>query len=549
MVVLIPRPWASAIAPFAAGAALLAGVFAGAAQAINLFTLDPQADSIGPIVTDAAGNGYVAWLRTGVPDDSTMFCKLPPGARGCANPITLAPPGSDPTLNTPSQPFAVLGGAGTPAGSVYVVENRYVANDTVIWKSTDGGQTFGGPDDIGAGCYSGNTDIDDVLWWNGSVGFVTGAHNPGLGYGFSVYGETCAGPAATPGTGPGQGATGWQFGNPGGGGVGSATLGFASNSDPRSDQVEAYSLLTTLYTVDFFRFSAPNLPPGTPGDFASTLPSNWAGPTKLTDGYLPRLAGGPAGLFLVTEDYTEGNAYPSAVNLRKYDPVHHVFGSPTTLVTDPQNQVQLFDGGGLGENPDTGELVAAWPGVRASDGAAVMRLWTSTDGGSTFSPQEDIAILGGGYTIEDNARLAVADNGQGFLTFQDSEGLKVADLTPFLIVLSLGSGRTPKVPVRCGAVTGGKCKVKASILFTKAGKHHHTRPVTIATGHGTIAGGNATELPLRLTAAGRHRLATTNGPLDASLTVIIHLQHPSRGPQHTITPVTVQAAATTGQRS
>jgi hypothetical protein len=515
------------LCPTVLGALALAGMLVGPAQAANLFTLDPQADSFGPIVTDAAGNGYVAWLHTGTPNDSTMFCKLAPGARRCANPITLPAPAGDPTLNTPSQPFAVLGGAGTPAGTVYVVENRYVANDTVIWKSTDAGQTFSGPDDIGQGCYSNNTNIDDVLWWNGAVGFVTGSHNPGLGYGFSVYGETCAGPLATPGTGPGQGATGWQFGNPGSGGVGSATLGFASSSNPKSDQIEAYWLLSTPPTVDFFRYSERTTEITPKEDLSSTLPSNWAGPIRLTDGYLPRLAGGAAGLFLLSADATSQGADPSAVDVRKYDPTQHTFGQPVNLQTFQQSEVGLFDGGALGENADTGELVAAWP-HSSTTGGSLMRLYLSTNGGASFSPGEEVAAIGGGYAIEDNARLAVADNGAGFLTFKDSGGLEVSDLNPTSLQFSVlsSNGNAVTVPVICPA-PHGHCAVRVSIT---QGTHKASLAVaarrasggTIASGSFMITAGATKKLKVPLTAAGRRALHAHHGRLKATLSLTLH---------------------------
>ena len=57
---------------------------APAARAAAQFTLDARADSFGPVVTDSAGNGYVAWEHTtSSGSDVPMFCKLAPGATRC----------------------------------------------------------------------------------------------------------------------------------------------------------------------------------------------------------------------------------------------------------------------------------------------------------------------------------------------------------------------------------------------------------------------------------------------------------------------------------
>jgi hypothetical protein len=79
---------------------------ATSARGADLFTLDTRAASFAPVVVDSAGNGYVAWLRAGTPGD-VMFCKLPRGARACAAPVALAPPGGAPT-DEASQPFPIV---------------------------------------------------------------------------------------------------------------------------------------------------------------------------------------------------------------------------------------------------------------------------------------------------------------------------------------------------------------------------------------------------------------------------------------------------------
>ena len=58
-----------------------------------------------------------------------------------------------------------------------------------------------------------------------------------------------------------------------------------------------------------------------------------------------------------------------------------------------------------------------------------MRLFSSSDGGASFA-ETDIAHIGGAYSIGDNAQLAIADSGAGWLTFSDEEGLHMADTAP-----------------------------------------------------------------------------------------------------------------------
>ena len=189
-------------------AAALGCAAAGSASAAQ-FTIDSHASSIGPIVTDAAGNGYIAWERAGSGATIPMFCKLSPGASKCAHPVTLAlPGGTQDSANSALALFPILG----PGKVVWIVTDRYVQDDTVIWTSTDGGASFGPPHDIpsgqqcrvGAPCqdsvpYTGLTGLDDTQpitesgdtynrqTYIDGVGqptapFLQSSHDPGLGW-------------------------------------------------------------------------------------------------------------------------------------------------------------------------------------------------------------------------------------------------------------------------------------------------------------------------------------------------------------------------------
>ncbi len=120
-----------------AAAPVLAGALAGRAAA-NQFTLDRQADSMGPVVSDQNGNGYVAWLHRSGAGDVDRFCKLSPRARICSHPITLPVTLVDSSASADT-PFPVLG----PGSDVFVVAPSYDTSQEVMWESTDGGASFG----------------------------------------------------------------------------------------------------------------------------------------------------------------------------------------------------------------------------------------------------------------------------------------------------------------------------------------------------------------------------------------------------------------------
>ena len=180
---------------------------------------------------------------------------------------------------------------------------------------------------------------------------------------------------------------------------------------------------STPPSLRFVRYHERSAPPGSMEDLSSTLPGNWAGPIALGNGYEPRLAQGAGGLFLLSADSTSQGSTPSAIRIRRYDPAQLTFAAPVNLQTFPQSQLGLFDGGALGANGGTGEVVAAWPHEVAT-GGSLMRLYLSTNGGVSFSPGEEVARIVRGYAINDNARLAVAANGTGFLTFRDAGGAR-----------------------------------------------------------------------------------------------------------------------------
>jgi hypothetical protein len=493
----------------AAALAFGVGALAPVAQAANLFTLDPHGDSFAPVVVDSAGNGYVAWLHAGSPA-SVMFCKLPRGAKSCAAPITLPVPGGGVT-DEASQPFPILA-----SDFIYVVAPRYVDDDTLIYRSADGGKTFslyGVP----PGSYSGKTGPDDIIPTNtkatpysggptslpGELYFEIGASNPGLGYSFSTWGMTFP---------PAGGSTALSFSNVGAGLVGGSTLGVTG----AGDAVEAYWLESTSPVIAYYRWSATSGLPSAPEQFG------WGGPTIVTtNGYLPRESAGPAGLFMLSADGTSSAANPSRLDVRKYDQASHAFGTPTTLATLTPGETGYADGGGLDQNSTTGELAAVWPVF--GDPVTIMRLYVSTNGGASFSAGQEVAAVGHGYADSDNARVALASDGSGFLTFRDNGGIEVADLYPLATQFKILSSIDGAVdlPFTCTA-PHGTCRVVISITVgarTAAEDRRRASTAILARGKFTIAAGRSRTLRVRLTPAGRKAFGQRRGPLHATLTL------------------------------
>lgn len=363
-------------------------VLPGTATANDLYTLDPNAVSSGHLAEDAAGNAYVGWVSDGVGTsvEPVRFCKIAPG--GACSPITLSVPGAS-LSDSASAAIPVLG----PGSTVYVVAPRYAQNDVIFWTSTNGGASFGPAEE--RNFYSSKTDPTDVFLVGSN--FLIGAFNAGLGFSTAEV--------------PGLGGGALSFANPGSGGVGGSSMGLAG-----TNPVIAYWNLSDPYQLLFYRYKGAGSP---------TTESNWEGPLPVTNGYEPNLAGGPAGLFMVSQDYSGGSQYPNAINLRRYEGTS--FGPPRTLAVDPSTS--LFVGGAIAQSPSGNRIAVAWPGKRSGDGAKVMRLFTSADGGATFS-ESHIANIGAAYSIGPNAELATNDGGVGWLLFTDDTGLRLADLNP-----------------------------------------------------------------------------------------------------------------------
>ena len=323
----------------------------------------------------------------------TEFCKVPRGAV-CATPVVLpTPPLNEAPYNSTdvSAAFPVLG----PGATVYVVGPRYVAADVVVWTSTDGGASFGpAVQVVPSGGYQGSSP-SDVLAVGG--GFDISSLNPGVNF--------TGVPTATSGADltPAGGLTN----------ITGSALGLSAGNP-----VEAYSRLdTNPDSIEFRSYTGT----GDPNDAA-----NWSAPAHVSDGELPRLAGGPKGLFLASQDAIGGLF--KQVNVRRYVPGSG-FGAPVTLQSDTptDNIASMF------QTPTSGQLLVAWQGTDAPNGGIGIRLYRSVDGGASFASIGPVAE-GTPNWAADALRMAAADDGQGFLTFLEGGGgqrlLQVADLNP-----------------------------------------------------------------------------------------------------------------------
>ena len=371
-------------------------ILPGSASAQNVGTLDANPASPGFITQDAAGTAYIAWVRkTTTGAETPEFCKVPKGGRACTTPVTLPIPAPAESIDSPSGAFPLLGGGST----VYVVVPRYVVNDVLLYTSTDGGVTFGAPVDV-MGANSDRSGPDSVVLDGSEI--LIAAHNPGLGFsGLS-----------TSGTALGQ----FQLAEPGPGGVVQSTMAL----DPSGNPVQAwYNLNSGQTDLDFAHYT---------GSGSKLSEADWTTLQEVTKGTAPGLAGGPGGLYLLSEDYESPTATSATVvDVRKYN--GSSFGAPVRLFND--KHAELFDGGAIAESPG-GHVAIVWPefGIEKPE----MRLLISTNGGASFTEEPNVAALGSSYGDMNNAQLTVADNNQGWVTFLGGGGLQLANL---------GEGATP----------------------------------------------------------------------------------------------------------
>ena len=207
-------------------------------------------------------------------------------------------------------------------------------------------------------------------------------------------------------------------------GVAGATLGFSGQETVVAFFViEAHTSPVAYFWAPFPEVSGvPEFPgPGSPYVQPRNLDH---GPVVVSAGLNPRLAGGPAGLFLLSEDSGATASSPYKLDVRKWGPTAHAFGAPTLVATVPSGVGSNAEGG-FTEDTQSGALYVAWPAAGPA-GSYVMNVWVSRDGGKTFAGPTAVGTFAFGYASE--ARMAMT-GGKGFLTWQDYHGLALVDLS------------------------------------------------------------------------------------------------------------------------
>jgi hypothetical protein len=367
--------------------------------------ISTHADSTGPIVVNSRGVGYVAWdkLATDGNGDPVMFCRIPRGGR-CTRPMALPlPAAAHWDSYDVIQPFPILGGA---ANVVLVVAPSYVNDDVVVWTSHNRGTSFSALRVIPSPSYVGNTVVDDIHRAPNNATdalnyFSIASHNTGLGYSYTGVGAI--GAMHPP--------SGFKFDTDSiRGAVAGSTMSFS-----KRQVIEAFWTDATTPRLAYF-WSPQAGVSGSPGTAEH-------GPYQIADGSNARLANGPKGLFLLSEDAGSSAAKPLRLHVRKWDHATHKFG-PATLVGTVPNDANASNQGGFTEDRTTGELIVAWPDYGPGH-KYEMRMWTSATGGASFSSPTTASQIGAGYVGP--ARLA-ATGTTGFLTFQNRAGLELIDL-------------------------------------------------------------------------------------------------------------------------
>jgi hypothetical protein len=247
---------------------LLAPAGAGAATPLTIGTGHKPG-----VAVDGAGTAYIAWYGDESNVTSLHFCRLPRGAGACDVSTTIAAPGT-----TLSRPFVTVDGA-----TVRVVSYRYGltgARFDEIWEftSADGGATFD------AGHPVGIAPFDEAVRGPGdTVTVATSAESTGLAVQNVPLDGTTAG----------------------------ATQAILSADHPYNGTVGLVDAATPLVVfadgsslAQFRRYA---------GAGSLNDPASWTAPVDIGYADYPRLAGGPAGLFLLAG--TESNA----LVVRKWD--------------------------------------------------------------------------------------------------------------------------------------------------------------------------------------------------------------------------------------
>jgi hypothetical protein len=376
--------------------AALSGIGLGAASAASADSFVIGQGRHPQVAVDAAGTAYVVWNRQMSGGGRAVdLCRLPRGATTCAVRTELTP-----EFDAFSSPYVFL-----PApGVVQVVTNRccYAGpNKTLLYTSTNSGASFQGPVQIGTLDPSG----DAILGPGNAISAITADVTAGTFFQrSSLDGSGVAAPEPRLSRDRYGGTVGLVNGS-----LVAAFWDFEAGVPPH---------------LDFSVFSGL----GDASDAAS-----WTSPALATQGKLPRIASGPAGLFLMYQPDAPGEETPFFV--RRFNGAF--FGDPLAVSgTEVGTDNDLF------EDP-SGRLHA---------------LWRTPGGDLRYAGSPDAAQWTAPATLTSDAQgalgpqVATAPDGIGVAVWQkDREGdVSVGEIPPSAKPVA---GKTVGVRVVSGAVS------------------------------------------------------------------------------------------------
>jgi hypothetical protein len=351
------------------------------------------------VAVDPAGTAYVAWVGNGADPTPLNFCRLPRGAAACGASKVIAAPGTSIT-----RPFVAVSGARVKVFSYRYGISGPTFSGVFVFTSIDGGETFDAGERVG------------------TVGFFDAV--PGPGDTVSMIANNSS-----------------IFQNvPAGGGLETAEAHLADDHpySPSIGFVDATTPLAVFANgasaAQFRRFSGS----GTYND-----PANWT-PAQDFSTYAayPRLASGPAGLFVQSDD-ADGN-----IVVQKFD--GSTFGPPVPV---PGSADELT-GGAKDINQDAaGRLHMVWP---YGDAAGNHIGYATSDDGANWSsgPLDDGRNPSDVAQVADQMRLSVAPDHIGVAVWHSAESPKK--------VYALGVGPVALVPPAIGKTANAK-SVKGTV--------------------------------------------------------------------------------------
>ncbi len=435
-----------ALAPAAAGAAGHTGYstpgYRGVTKPIPTkpaalptpITLAP-AGKFPDVLVDGAGTSHIVWITSdGVSADAIHYCRLPRGASACSASSVLVPDkaygdGDSPAFNTSTDGARIV----QLGQQIVILDYRYPTNfikpdadqpdassgsNTVLeWVSEDGGASFTGPGIVG----------DEAI--GGGVVAFGSANDPQI----LTTTDTVTGGTYVQSLSPGQ-----------------YTKAFANLAGANAD--EAYSGSVALDgatpVAAFADLHRQTLIRRFTGSGSPNAVANWT-PASVVSGDEPRLAGGPAGLFLMNRPAVNG-----PYTVRRVTGT--TAGAPITV--SDADDAQYRD---ISETP-SGRLVVGWesrggktPGVSvrtSPDGAG----WSQTD-----------RLIGG----DQNGQIAVgaADDGGGIAVLNHTGGVNGPGQ---IVAMAYGTGRATGVPGIAGVPGGSDPKATTTCSTVGFGDVH-----------------------------------------------------------------------------